>query len=151
MKFPPNLNVYLNLLSLVALGVVGYYAARAKVKNENIKDLITRVDILEKERIELKDSLNSERAAAAEQHLASQKAIAKLEGQVELYKDLQLESIASHLVSLDETNAQILNTLKGSAKIAADDKKAQGNGGVLVKTEEDNPLDVKPIENKEKK
>lgn len=132
MTFSPNLNVYLNVLSLVSLAVVGFYVVRSKVKNENIKDLLDRVAILEKERDE-----------ARLQHVENQKAIANLEGQLSTYKEIPLKSIADSLVMLTESNNNILETLRGSAKIAKD---AQGDGGLLVKTKVDNPLDVKPIE-----
>lgn len=141
-----NLNAYLNVLSLVALAVVGFYVVRSKVKNENIKDLKDRVAILEEQRKENRELIERERDESRKQHLENQKAIANLEGQLATYKDIPLKSIAQSLETLPKlvsSNEEILETLKGSAKIA---KSAQANGGLLVKTKVDNPLDVKPVE-----
>lgn len=111
-----NLNTYLNILSLAAMAVVAFYVVRSKVKDENLKDLKERVEILEREREE-----------ARTQHLENQKAIANLEGQLQTYKEIPLKSIASSLQvlpNLVESNNQILATLKGSAIIAATDRNA---------------------------
>lgn len=117
------------------LGVGGALAILfSRTKNDNIVDLKDRVGILEKER-----------ENAREQHLENQKAIANLEGQLATYKEIPLKSIAGSLEKLSESNALILDTLKGSAQIA---RAAQSNGGMLVKTEVGNPLDVKPIKEK---
>ena len=77
----------------------------SKVKNENLKDLKDRVEILEKER-----------EIARKEHIANQKAIGVLEGRVKIYKDLQLKSIA-------DSNKQILDVLKSSALINAEGAK----------------------------
>lgn len=124
-----------DLSNIISIG--GYIAAvggaymiiKSKVKNENIKDLINRVAILEKER-----------AIAQEQHLENQKAIANLEGQLATYKEIPLKSIAGSLEQLTESNKSILETLKGSAKII---KKEQAEGGLLVQIKKKNPLEVK--------
>lgn len=122
-----------------ALGVGGaVLILTSKVKSDNLADLKERVAILENEREELRNLLTAERETAQAQHISNQKAIAKLEGQVELYRDLQLKSIA-------ETNKAILDTLKGSAKVA---ETAQADGGLLVKTKDSNPLIVKTKEEK---
>lgn len=106
-----NLNTYLNILSLVAMGVVAFYVVRSKVKDENLNDLKERVAILEKEREE-----------AREQHIENQKAIANLEGQLKTYKEIPLKQIANSLTELSASNGQILNALQGSALIAATDR-----------------------------
>lgn len=131
MAFSQNLNTYINVLSVVALAVVGFYAIRSKVKNENIADLKDRVGILEKERDE-----------ARKQHLENQKAISNLEGQLATYKEIPLKSIAGSLEELTKSNTAILETLMGSARVA---EHAQLDGGLLVKTKLENPLAVKPI------
>ena len=126
----------LNFTSVIGyiLGVAGAITILfSRVKNENLKDLRARVEILENERKEYKELLETEREQARKQHVSNREAIAKLQGQVEIYKDLQLKSIA-------ETNRKILDVLKSSALIA--ESTAQ-KGGLLVKTNETNPLDVK--------
>lgn len=145
---------YINLLSFIALGVVGFYAIRSKVKNSNLSDLKDRVGILEKElqftrdekekdRQLFKKELADEIKTRQELHLENQKSISNLEGQLATYKEIPLKSIAASLEQLPklvESNQEILDTLKGSAVTA---EKAQANGGLLVKTKEENPLDVK--------
>lgn len=153
MTFSPNLNSYLNMLSLVALAVVAFYVVRSKVKNENLKDLQNRVDILEREREETAKLHAKERQETQQQHLDNQKAISNLEGQLATYKEIPLKSIAESLEKLTESNDAILGTLKGSADVA---QAAQADGGLLVKTKSDNPLlvetretnplDVKPVD-----
>ncbi len=81
----------------------------SKVKNENLKDLRARVEILEKERADYKELLTTEREQSKKQHIQNRESIARLEKEVEIYKDLQLSSIA-------ETNRQILTTLQMSSK-----------------------------------
>lgn len=51
--------------------------------------------------------------------------------------------LAKATISTAKSNQDILSTLQGSAKAA---KAAQADGGLLVKTKVDNPLDVKPVE-----
>lgn len=120
-----------------ATGIVGaILTLMSKVKNDNLVDLKERVAILEKELVYSKAALEKERKEAQNQHVKNREAIAELRTQVKLYKDLQLDSIA-------KTNSEMLAVLKNSALIAAD---AKSNGGILVHTEQDNPLDVKVAE-----
>ena len=111
-----NLNNYLNILSLAAMAVVGFYVVRSKVKDENLNDLKERVAILEKEREE-----------ARSQHIENQKAIANLEGQLKTYKEIPLKAIAASLSELSQSNGQILSVLQGSALIAANDRDILGS------------------------
>jgi len=116
----------------VARDVAGYFALvvgavlvlRSKIKTDNLRDLKERVEILEKELVYSKEALEKEREQARQQHVTNREAIARLQAQVELYKDLQLKTIA-------DTDQEILNTLKKSAVIAND---TAHDGGLLVKT-----------------
>lgn len=104
---------------LEIIGYVGYVAGAiviltSKTKDDNLKDLKDRVEILEKERVEAKD-----------QHLQNQKAIAHLEGQLSTYKDIPLRGIDESLSKLATSNVEILKTLKKSADIVAKDKKEE--------------------------
>ena len=122
-----------NITSIIGyiVGVVGAITVifsntrkdNEKIKNANIKDLRERVEILEKERVEYKQMLVDEREQSREQHVQNQKAIAKLEEKVSIYKDLQLSSIA-------ETNKQILETLKSSAITLASGTKTRAEKDV---------------------
>lgn len=114
-----------------AVGLAGVaLTVFSRVKNENLKDLKDRVDILEKEREQ-----------ARSQHLESQKAISALEGKLEAYKEIPLKFIPEALAQLIKSNALILESLQKSALIAEGDAH---DGGLLVQTEQ--PLKVKNVE-----
>lgn len=145
----------LTILAIFVTAVGGYYGVKgikSGVKDSNISDLSKRVEILEKERDELKKAIQNEREIAQKQHLENQKSISNLEGQLATYKEIPLKSIANSLEAIPKlviSNQYILDTLRGSAKIAKDDREESHKaGGLLVKTEPDNPLDVKPVEDK---
>lgn len=149
----------LTIIAIFVTGVGGYYGVKgikSGVKDSNISDLSKRVEILEKERDELKKAIQNEREVAQKQHLENQKSISNLEGQLATYKEIPLKSIADSLAEIPKlvtSNQHILDRLDTSADIAA---KQQSDGGTLVKTKpsnpiivgtkEDNPLDVKPVE-----
>jgi len=122
-------------ISLVIGSGLAIYAnnqnTKSKIKDENNKDLIQRVEILEKDREE-----------AREQHLENQKAIANLEGQLKTYKDIPLQQIADSLRDLAKNQDAVLTRLNMNAEIA---KKEAESGGVLVKSEESAPLAVKDV------
>lgn len=106
-----DINIALNLLTVVTLVAAALILTRSKVRKDNYNDLKERVDILEKEREE-----------ARKQHLENQRAIASLEGQLKTYKEIPLKQIADSLAKLADSNAQIkdngeaiLETLKTSA------------------------------------
>lgn len=124
-----DINILLNALSLITLLAGGYLIVRSKTTKENISQ--------QKELIETLTSINatykSEIVELRTLHIENTKAIANLQGQVEIYKDLQLKSIA-------ETNRQILDVLSRSALIASN---TASGGGMLVQTKEEHPLDVK--------
>jgi len=119
------------------LSVTGYIIGVAgavtiifsRTKTENLKDLKERVDILEKDR---------EHGRA--QHLENQKAISNLEGQIEAYKEVPLKFIPRALEQLIVSNNEILATLQKSASRLSTEK---DDGGLLVKTKQSKPLDVK--------
>ncbi len=130
--FPATISILGYLVGVVGAITVIF----SRVKTENLKDLKERVDILEKDREE-----------SRVQHIENQKAISNLEGQLSTYKQIPLKSIAQSLKDLSEsqkdtarTNGLILKTLDNSATILSGEKH---DGGVLVKTEADKPLDVK--------
>jgi len=122
-----NLNIILNILSVVAVIGSAYIILGSKVKSENLKDLKDRVELLEKER-----------ETSKEQHFANQKAISNLEGQLATYKQIPLVSIADSLKEIGTSNRLILARLDRSAE----------NDGVLVHTDPGQPLDVKKTRSK---
>ena len=147
----------LTIIALVLAAIGGYYGVKSKVKDSNISDLKDREVILEadkeatkkdreEERQKFQKELDDEKETRQKLHLENQKAISNLEGQLATYKEIPLQSIAESLQAIPklvDSNQKILDTLQGSAKIA---EKEQSDGGLLVKTKETNPLDVKPVE-----
>lgn len=118
------------------IGYVGYVIGAlviltSKTKSDNLADLKQRVEILEKER-----------EYANEQHLANQKAISHLEGQLSTYKEIPLKSIAQSLEALPrlvDGNDKILNRLEMSEVILKRVNKAKAVAAEHVRTDlEDN-------------
>lgn len=118
-----------DIVAYVSLVAGSVLILKSKVKTDNLKDLRERVDILE-----------AERTNAREQHIENQKAISNLEGQLKTYKEIPLKSIAKSLELLDNSNNKILEALNSAAIIS---DRTQRDGGLLVKTETEHPLDVK--------
>lgn len=131
-------------IAAYTVGVIGTVAGAlsivfGRVRNQNYNDLKDRVAILEADRLQ-----------AAKLHSDNIKAIAHLEGQLQTYKDIPLQQISKSLLTLsgngvlltklNSSNDKILATLQSSALIA---KLAANDGGVLIHTEDTNPLAVK--------
>lgn len=131
------MNDTLRDIGAVIIGVGGAVAILAsRLKNENIKDLKERVEILESERTENKQQNINNIAEIA----AGRQAIAKLEGKLESYKEIPLKFIPEALTELIQSNNLILQTLRDCAKELSKEKHG---GGLLVKTGDKKPLDVK--------
>ena len=90
----------------------GNYQTTVKLQNDSIKALEDNNKIT-------KQNLDKSIKEVKELRVDSAKQIGILEGQVQLYKDLNLEKIAIALVAISESNTQILNTLKQSATTLA--------------------------------
>jgi hypothetical protein len=87
------------------------YKETVQLQNDNIKALQDNAVILQRE---------------LEKHKKSQtdnlKAIARLEGQVDLYKELPLRELAEGIKSVSVSNDKILKVLEHSQLIAAEDR-----------------------------
>lgn len=126
-----NFTLIRDVVGYLALVVGAVLILKSKIKTDNLRDLQTRVEILEKERED-----------ARTQHLENQKAISNLEGQLATYKEIPLTSIAKSLEVLPriaESSDKILGRLDRSASIV---EQASHDGGLLVKTKKSNPLSV---------
>jgi len=121
---------YLAEAVLVIGGAVAILASR--LKNENLKDLKERVEILEKERNESRG-----------EHITNKEAIANLQGKLDAYKEIPLKFIPEALEQLIKSNNLILQTLQQSAGIVKDEAE---QGGLLVHTQE--PVPVQPVKPK---
>lgn len=98
------------------LGYIGYIAGAvviltSKAKTANLNDLKDRVDILERELQYSKEENTKYKTFADKRHMENQKAISKLEGQVETYKQIPLQSIDASLLNLVDSSKQILDSL----------------------------------------
>jgi hypothetical protein len=130
---------------LLAITIIGgsILYARNRIPQQNVQNLTALVSTYEK-RIkamedELKDSHNLQ--------LQNVSAIADLQGQVKVYKELPLRELAdgiNEVVKISKENAvsnqHILETLQRSAAALSTEKR---DGGLLVKTKDGTPLEVK--------
>lgn len=98
----------------------GNYKATVKLQNDSIAALEKNNEILSQE------IANGKLA-----HIQATKEIGILEGQVRIYKDLQLDKMAAAMQDISSTNAQILEALKGNLG-----KDVEATGGLLVHTPE---------------
>lgn len=109
-------------ISLAVSAILTLFSRIPKQTIENQKELI---DTYEKR---LK-SLEDQRELDRKQHIDNVKAIAELQGQIKVYKELPLQEMADAMKQISdvnktiaESNQEILKTLKSSALIAAEDR-----------------------------
>lgn len=125
----PTATTVLDIFGIIGLVVGGYFTifgARAKQANRSSEELIAA---LTKLRETDREDFNNRITTLEKQRQENKEAIARLEGQVMSYKDIPLQSIAESMAkmaqvndSIANSNAQILETLKSSAIIAATDR-----------------------------
>lgn len=109
-------------VSLVVGSILALFSRIPKQTISNQKDLI---ETYEKRLKALEDQKDEDR----KQHIENVKAIAELQGQIKVYKELPLQEMATAMQEISrvnktiaESNTEILRTLKDSALIAADDR-----------------------------
>lgn len=109
-------------ISLIVGSVLALFSRLPKQTIANQKDLI---ETYEKRLKALEDQKDEDR----KQHIENVKAIAELQGQIKVYKELPLQEMAQAMQQISEvnktiakSNEQILITLNKSALIAADDR-----------------------------
>jgi len=88
--------------SIVFVGLLGaiYALFKSQTTKETIKQQANLITV-QKERLDLLE----------EQHIENAKAIGELQGQVNAYKKIPLEKIATSIKDIAETNKQILEIL----------------------------------------
>lgn len=103
-------------------GILALFSRIPKQTITNQKDLI---ETYEKRLKALEDKADEDR----KNHLEQVKAIADLQGQIKVYKELPLQEMAVAMQEISrvnkgiaESNTEILRTLRTSANIAADDR-----------------------------
>jgi uncharacterized membrane-anchored protein YhcB (DUF1043 family) len=108
------------------VGILALFSRIPKQTIDNQKDLIAsyekRFADMDRQRVEDLKQHNQERVENA-------KAIADLQGQIKVYKELPLQEMAKAMEEISrvnkgiaDSNTEILKTLKNSALIAAEDK-----------------------------
>lgn len=156
-----NIEKVLVIGSFIAVGVVGKRAGWFKIIGGTNALLKEQNAILTEQNITLKTQLkttidlhNQEKKEWGARHQESLTEISKLQGKVETLTALPLNKIDNTLKEFTsfgekfvKSNDKILKQLQISAKVA---KNAQSDGGLLVKTKETNPLDVKPVKGNNK-
>lgn len=110
---------------LIAIALVGgtmvYY--RGRIPQQNVKNLTALTDTYEKRIKALEDELHSNRQSAIE----NAKAIADLQGQIKVYKELPLQELADgikEVIKISQVNAnsnqKILEVLQETPLIATE-------------------------------
>lgn len=109
-------------ISLIVGSILALFSRLPKQTIENQKDLI---ETYEKRLKALEDQSAEDRR----NHLEQVKAIADLQGQIKVYKELPLQEMATAMQRISQvnetiakSNEQILKTLNASAVIAAGDR-----------------------------
>ena len=80
-------------------------------------------------------NLEKQREVDTNLHGENTKAIARLQGQIDLYKELPLRELAEGIKYNNEISNKILDTLKTTAKINAEDRDVLTNQNLHIKTE----------------
>lgn len=129
------------LVSVITAAFIIAKGTTAKTTIDQQKELI---GVLTAAKLEQQNQIST----LTTQHIESMKAISNLQGQIDVLKSIPLVSIDTNLKdivkfneTLTESNTKILLSLQKSAILLSDEKH---KGGLLVKTVQTQPLDVKP-------
>jgi hypothetical protein len=130
---------------LLAMTIIGgsILYARNRIPQQNVQNLTALTNTYEKRIKALEDELRDNHKL----QLQNVSAIADLQGQVKVYKELPLRELAdgiNEVVKISRDNAlsnqHILETLQESAIALSTEKH---DGGLLVKTKDGSPVEVK--------
>jgi len=97
---------------------------RSRIPQQNVKNLTILTDTYEKRIKALEDELNENHNL----QLANVKAIADLQGQIKVYKDLPLRELADGIKAVNTSNQRIVDILERNATIAAADRPILAKG-----------------------
>jgi hypothetical protein len=125
-----------SIIGYISLGIGSLLAIFSRIPKQTIANYKDLVATIEKQRIADKEesdkrikALEDQKEEDRKQHIEQVKAIAELQGQIKVYKELPLQDMALAMKTMakaSEVNAeysqQILETLQKSAVIAAEDK-----------------------------
>lgn len=120
-----DLSTAINVVGFAAFIVGGLLYARSKVPTQTIVNYKLLTESQEK-RIK---ALEDQSKADQKNHLDNVKALADLQGQIKVYKELPLQEMASAMQKISavneviaESNKKILERLDSSAHLLADEK-----------------------------
>ena len=125
---------------LIAVTLIGgsILYARNRIPQQNVKQLTSLTNTYEKRIKALEDEIKSNHL----QQLDNVRAIADLQGQVKVYKELPLRELADgikEIVNISKKNAEsnraILKQLQSTAGIAAEDRDVLANSNKHIRTE----------------
>ena len=125
------INTGITISSYAAFIIAGVLYAYSKAPSETIKNYESLVKSF-KERIEM---LEAQSLIDTQNHLASVKGIADLQGQIKVYKELPLQEMSNALQKISDTNQLILLTLNSSARLLATDTKDAASAVKEVKAD----------------
>lgn len=125
---------------LIAIGLIGgtlvYF--RSRIPQQNVANLTALTNTYEKRIRALEDELKDNHKV----QLQNISAISDLQGQVKVYKELPLQELATGITKVSDSikevsksNIEILNQLKKTADIAAEDRSVLTNQDLHIRTE----------------
>lgn len=125
-----NINPVNDILLAIAFvgGVIVY--ARGRIPQQTIQNLQDLVSAYEKRIKILEDDLRTN----SKLQFTTSSALAELQGQVKVYKELPLQELADGIKEVSISNKQILQTLQITAKINAEDRNVLTSQNKSVQT-----------------
>jgi hypothetical protein len=121
------------IVSTAVGGALLYF--RTRIPQQNVTQLTALTATYEKRITALEEEIKGYHKTSIE----NAKALADLQGQIKVYKELPLRELADGIKTVADSNDEILQTLKKSALVLDAEK---GDGGLLVKTKSGKPLGV---------
>lgn len=139
------------LTGYVALALGGMLTVFSRIPKETIRNQKDLIDTYEKRLKALEDQKEEDHKT----QLENVKAIADLQGQIKVYKELPLQQMAEAMTAISDvnkgiaaSNKEILKTLKASSVIAAEDRYGLTNPNQHIGKQ---VVDEQIVNNKEKK
>jgi protein subunit release factor B len=100
-------------ISSVFLIVSSFLAIKSQIPKQTIQNQKELIETYEKRLKALEDQSEQDK----KQHIENVKAIADLQGQLKVYKEIPLQEIANSMKELSATNKQILTYIHTPAKV----------------------------------
>jgi flagellar motility protein MotE (MotC chaperone) len=101
------------IVSAVFLVISSVFYLRSQLPKQTIQNQKELIETYEKRLKALEDQANEDK----KQHIENVKAIADLQGQIKVYKEIPLQSIADSMKELAATNRQILALLPTATEV----------------------------------